>query len=192
MAPLVIAAHPLETKPLAADFECFHFGVGAILAAQNSAALASRVKGRDVIYVGTGGIFGSFCEPELFQPIRVHWSDSGLRLKCSYAIKGDLEPVDLPKEPAAALPVCEVVCSATISLMPEPPLVPQPKKDFILENIELYSIAKPLIEAAQSVKFIIASTNAVGSNAHQDWQKYANRAAELTAQFVKTNIVRRS
>lgn len=190
LAPFVIAAHPMETAPLLAakpNLEVFHFGVGAIKAAQRSHECAEKCLGRDVIYLGTAGIFGLFKSPDLYQVAEVVWSDLGLRMNQSYVIEGDLPAIKLDRplcEPRPdVLKHCTAACSATISKIPSPLPTDFAYSD-ALENVELYSIAGPVQAAAQTFTAVLATTNAVGPTAHLQWQQNAVRAAEMTAEFL--------
>ena len=53
-----------------------------------------------------------------------------------------------------------------------------------VENVEAYAFLSALGATAKTVDVLLAVTNAVGKEAHQQWQQHHAQAAQLTAAYV--------
>lgn len=163
-------------------------GIGPLAAAKAVASLAEQAVNRDVVFIGTAGIFAPhFTKPYLVRATGVRWLQADERLGHAYSIPGIYPRMKLTSLPAwsKSLPSCEVVCTSTISLAAKLPDDLDPTHT--IENLELYSCAHEVSFAARSFVALFGITNAIGPDAHQQWRTHHSEAASLTAQFISTN-----
>ena len=195
MNPLLIAAAKFELDPLASSLqqhghapETRITGVGALNAAKKARALAELCRGRDVVFVGTCGTFGTFTKVHLVRATDVLWLPTCERLGFSYTVKDSAPPITLPEPPAFArsLPPRRVICSPSISLVAKLPDGQQ--GEGLVENLELYSCIGEIAAQAASVAVILAVTNAIGPDAHLQWRQNFAGAAGMTAEFVSSRL----
>ena len=81
------------------------------------------------------------------------------------------------------MPAAEVFCAPNISLTNALPTTAQADM-LCVENVEAYAFLSLLGETARSVDVLLAVTNAVGKDAHQQWRQCHAQAAALTAEGV--------
>jgi purine-nucleoside phosphorylase len=189
MKIFVISAAPFEFEPTCKALsevgwqpigvEC---GIGALAAARNANALAETVKGAAAIYIGTAGVFGAFTAPEVLRVNSVQWQSQAMRAGAAYLVKSLPTEWTLNTAPKwlAPLPIAQVRCATEITLVEQTIVAPLPVK-LVVENLELFSIAEPVLSSAASFGAVIATTNRVGPNAHQEWRAHFVAAANLTA-----------
>ncbi len=188
MNPLIIiAAVPFEIEPLIASLtalgvrvEPYYCGIGPIAAAQFAGSIQARIRQRHVFYVGTCGVFGSFDKPWLIRASSVGWEDYGLRSGESYAVPDSLPAYELNTYHGCTreLPAGPLVSTATISKHNYDAAEYHSPK---FENLELYGLAKPMLESAMTFSPILAVTNDVGPDAHEQWKNWHRAAAQQTA-----------
>jgi len=150
--------------------------------------IGEACRGKDVIFVGTCGVFHAFTKPMLVRATEASWSPTCERLGMSYTVRDTAPPVTLPEPPAWArgLPDGGVLCSPGISLVSRLPDGVAP--DTVVENLELYSIAAEIAQSAGTLAVILAVTNAVGSDSHQQWRQHFASAAGQTAEFIAAKV----
>jgi hypothetical protein len=191
----VFSAAPFEVQPLLAvlteqsrDFVYSAVGIGAIAAAKREELIARQCDGRHAIFVGTCGAFDEFSAPQLVTAKEVVWLPACERAGLSYPVPGSAPAITMsePGPFAVNLPAFVVLCAPNVSLSSMLPGSYSPSK--CVENIELYSCVGQLLESALSVSVILCTTNAVGTDAHSQWKSNFNKAAELTADFVRKSI----
>jgi hypothetical protein len=192
VATAVIAATSFEYQPLeerarsvGLDFSFHSFGIGAIASAQNAKELAAQLGHADVIYIGTCGTFVDFKEPNLICADVVSWSCLGERMQLAYKIKGIMPEIVLPPplEWARALEKKTVLCAASISLDGSYAASEYHREDCV-ENVELYSIASVLASQVKSFTTVLASTNQVSTQSHEQWRANFAIAARMTSDYI--------
>lgn len=159
------------------DFSVVHCGVGVFPPLESSASLRQQCLGRDVLFIGTCGIFGKFISPQLVTVDTVCWEPSGDRLGASYPVP-KLDPFSV--SPLPGLPVFRMVCGPSVSVDARgiPPNVAT------VENIEFYSVLRALQASARSIRALFCVTNAIGPEAHVQWKANFARAGEMSAECV--------
>ncbi len=186
---IVVAAAKFETEPLrnklapqvGIDWLCC--GVGVIAAAAAGQRLRISCRGREVIFIGSCGTFGKFKKIMLCRAQALHWSPTCARTGLSYAVDAT-PPLSCPSSSCYNdLPVAEVFCAPNISLTNTLPAA-APAGILCVENVEAYAFLSQLGDTASSVSVLLAITNAVGKDAHQQWQQHHAQAARLTAAYV--------
>jgi len=175
------------------QFDYTPSGIGALNAARSSNEIARLAEGRDVIFVGTAGIFGPFAQPSVYLTERVFWEPTCVRRGEAYTVK-DSAPDHICRKPHPAfsqIPRCTVVCSPAISKVADlPRIVPDlnlnttGKTQAAVENLELYSVASEIERAARSFSVLMCTTNSVGPAAHDEWKANFSKAAQTTAAAV--------
>ncbi len=192
MKPLIVAAAQFEASPVLKSLEkigvsadLFILGVGALEAARQSTKLDT--KGRDVIYVGSCGLFDNFNGLELVGVEKAVWLPTCERHGLSYSIKNTNPPVAFSQYPKWSENIERkiVICSPTISISPKLPELFIPKNT--VENVELYSAANKLIEA-KSLSLLLAVTNQIGPTAHTQWKQNFKNASQVVADFIERNF----
>ncbi len=189
-SPLFISAAVFEHAPLREylptlnDTNFALCGIGPLAAAKAAERLADAARNRDVIFIGTAGVFGEFISPYVARAVGVRWLQADERLGHAYAVDGIYPRIPLPTAPpwATHLPATEVLCTSTISLDPHLPTAVTTAS--CVENLELYSCAGELLASAKSFVALFGITNTIGRHAHQQWQQHHAEAARLTAKFI--------
>ncbi len=195
---LIVSAAPFEIAPLVArlekkrlDFKVAECGIGALTAASRARELGDAAAGRHVIFVGTSGTFAPFTEPCLCTASRVIWLPACERLGLGYGIpRGSLHEVHLSPEVTSSLtsglPAMTVICSPSISLEAgfTDDLLRVLDPELCVENLELFSCIKPLLDSADGVEVILGITNQIGPEAHEQWLKFHAKVAEMTADYI--------
>ena len=185
--PVVISAAPFEVSNLRSKgFEATYLscGIGALEAARCSRDLGTEVVDKDVIFVGTCGIFGRFDEISLVSASEVVWSPPCERAKIAWSIEGISPNIPLLGGSfEGELPRARVLCSSTISRGADCDSKAQALGPCV-ENLELYSIVGDLLKSARSLSVVLGVTNAIGEDARRQWRQNFKRAASLTASFL--------
>ena len=192
---LIISAASFESAPLArAATESFGWsgnpvecGIGSLDAAYCAKELSEKMRGRRVLFVGTCGVFGRFLEPSLVRVTTVLWMPSAERVGKAYRVQGTSPEIDLSTRGSTVfrdLPSSVCLCGPSISLDSgvSPALVAsQGNTDALFtENLELYPIAFWALQACKTFDALLVSTNQVGIDAHRDWRRNFQEAANLT------------
>lgn len=170
-------------------------GVGLTEASIVSARLRDLVSDRHVIFCCTGGILGVFQTVEIYQAGSVHLAPQDVREGHSYLLSNFDPPIFL-KSLSLGLPECTAAGSVGVSLIESgaqdlsTPFKNTSSEAATLETIELYGVARAWHGHAKSLTAIIASTNAVGPSAHQDWQRNFKLAAQKTATLVAEKLLK--
>lgn len=198
MSISVIAAADFEYRPLLAHtkklgipVDFFSFGIGALDAAANARQLATALAGKDVIYLGTCGTFAGFKEVELVTSHEVRWSCLGERLGKAYKIQHTMPAVAIKNQLTWSEPLASKITLSAASISLDATLNPKDHSGDFVENVELYSIATYLNAGVASLTPILGLTNAIGLEAHEQWKKNYEAAADLAARFV-LNIIKRA
>lgn len=188
---LIISAVEFEVTPLlqglekeGIPYEYFALGIGPLHAAHKAHELEKLCEDRKVLYLGTCGSFTTFEKPYLIQARETQWMPSGVRTGISHAVENWYPPVtfkasheiDLAKKiifTSPELSLTDHICKKFSKIQIED----------IYENMELYAVANAL-QKAKELNIIMAVTNQVGSEGHNQWKTYFKEAAQLTAHFV--------
>lgn len=200
---LLLSAAKFEIEPFIQFLKSFghhipdiaSVGVGVIDAAASSKELTDRAKGKDVVFVGTCGVFGTFDQPAAYRVNQVLWLPCSDRLGFSYSISGLYPKIELLEKSTGALshlPAAAALCGPSISLVgDENGFV----KDLLppgylgLENIELYPVAKTVLEVCRSFDVLLVTTNTIGSSAHSEWKRSFQDAAVLTQKILHQSFI---
>ncbi|MEZ4744128.1 MAG: hypothetical protein R3B45_17045 [Bdellovibrionota bacterium] len=192
---LIISAVEFESAPtvrllkqLGIPHRVAYCGVGPIQAAKNSKKIADAAMGKDVIFLGSCGIFNNFTNIEIITTNLILWMPEGVRRHLSEVIDGVYPPIklDLPNH-NSAIKKMTMLCSSTIGVSPytNNPSTPY---DFDLErsveNLEFYSVAEDIKAVSRSFMNFFAITNEIGTEARMQWKKNFKDAALLTADVV--------
>jgi len=177
----------LEKKP-ARFLTC---GIGALNAAKSAGTLREQVAGCHVVFVGSCGHFSYFSEPELLRVSRVHWLPVCERHQLAYTIEGIAPPVATSGKElfSTDLPSYECLCAPTISLSAHLPAPFADQRQQYVENVELYSVAAELAATSHTFDIVLATTNQVGANSHEDWRAHHQLAATLTANYIYRRLL---
>jgi len=191
----IIAAAKFEVEPLKNVLEQFGFtpevhvlGVGALNAAKNARPIAETCRGKNVIFVGTCGTFGSFSKPFLVTGKDVYWSPTSDRLGFSYTVKDTAPLIQLKKrcDLVQGLPEKSILCCPSISTIGTLPEHFVPEN--CVENLELYSCANEISSKAAEFSVVLCVTNTVGPDSHSQWKENFLSAATETADYFKHAI----
>ena len=190
---IIVSAAKFETELLRvklrknADLDWVFCGVGALAAAAAGQRLHTHCHGREVLFIGTCGTFNKFKQVELCRAQTLHWSPTCERVGLSYAVDETL-PLQLNSSRRYDdLPAAEVFCAPNISLTNALPAAAQAGMLWV-ENVEAYACLSLLAKTAQAIDVLLAITNAVGKDAHLQWQRHHPQAAELTATYVMQRL----
>ena len=189
----VIASAEFEFEPLKniarsskIKFHFISFGIGIINASINVQQLSNKLRDKHVIYIGTCGIFSAFERTSLLQATEVRWLPTSDRTGHSQSIE-NLHPSFMLPSSNIRLPTCSVITSPTISLSDYSiPAVQEklPANQNIVENLELYPIAKELRLVVKRIDIILATTNSIGPTARSQWKENYKEAAITTAKWI--------
>lgn len=172
---IIVSAAKYEAEPLLAsfpDWQYIEFGVGIFAASLAASRNYQRFVGQDILYVGSCGSFKPFTDIEVVRGDSIAWLPTCERLSASYAV------VDTPvlslqcRSEFSTIPSCQVICSPNVSKQ----LTHQDKHQ--VENIEAYAFFYPIHQHIRSAQILLAITNQVGEQAHQQWQANYRQAAE--------------
>ena len=89
---IITSAAKFEIEPLLAkmmkqaSIDWVFCGVGVLAAAAAGQRLQSSCRGREVLFIGTAGTFGTFKKVELCHARTLHWSPTCARVGLSYAV----------------------------------------------------------------------------------------------------------
>ena len=194
---VIIAAAKFELDPLTNALQekgmnptTKLIGIGSLNAAKRARQVAEACRGRNVIFVGTCGIFGAFNRVHLIRAQEVLWLPTCERLGLSYTVKDSAPPIVLPPAPAycQSLPEKKVICSPGISLVSKLP--DHLSGDPCVENLELYSCVGEIASQAASLAVVLAVTNSVGPDSHSQWRQHFAGAAGATAEFLCARLAK--
>ena len=187
---IIASAAKFETEPLqtemakcAADIGWIFCSVGVIAAAAAGQRTQALCHNQEVLFIGTCGTFGTFKKVELCRAKTIHWSPTCARAGLSYAVD-ETPPLLLNSSSCYHdLPAVEVFCAPNLSLTNTLPSTAQ-EGMLCVENVEAYAFLSALCATAKTVDVLLAVTNAVGKDAHQQWLQHHTQAAKLTAAYV--------
>jgi hypothetical protein len=180
-ADFEIAAVVKSLTSVNEDFSVIHCGVGIFPPIETGDVLRNQCAGRDVLFIGTCGIFGDFSKPTLVTTDSVHWEPAGDRIGTSYPVP-KMEPFTVSALPH--LPVCRLICGPSVSVDAMKSL----RRTTTIENIEFYSVLRTLSSCARSIRALFCITNAIGPDAHSQWKANFGQAGELSAEYVLANL----
>lgn len=160
-------------------------GVGLTESSIVASRLRDLVSGRDVIFCCTGGVIGSFSTVEIFRAISVELAPHDVRNGATYLLN-QYEP----KLSFTCLPMMLPERAVYGSLGISREIDKSPSSGEPLETIELYGVARAWLPVAKSFTAIVASTNAIGPQAHEQWAANFIAASKLTASFLARELPR--
>ncbi len=185
MRSTIIAAVAFEYEAIRRTaFNCFvdeyiEFGIGALESMYHLSSLTSRLANKNIIYVGSAGVLGSFSSPKIVTTSKVEWLPTGDRLGLSYPVpKFEAVPTIGSRSLISALESYPCICGPSVS-------VDAGNADSAfanyLENIELYGVAKKVAPIAKSFSVILGVSNSVGPSSHEQWKTNFRVCAQMTA-----------
>ena len=108
----------LEENSIAYDY--FVLGLGTRESAKSAPEVVDFCGGKDVIFIGSCGIFGLFKSIELVQVGSIKWQPAGDREGLSYTIENSAPPIDSDTKPflgkMVSMPKCTMMCAPRVSL----------------------------------------------------------------------------
>lgn len=198
MLPIaILAAAPFEISPLLEElskqkipYNIYSCGIGPLNAAQNLSHLRQEIKGKDVIYVGTCGVFSQFNGVELLSFSETIWSPISERVGLGATIEGLHPPISIPNRTpwldlADSLVLTSEAISSTSALSAS--YWERWGNKRIVENLEAYLCAQ-LAKDCKSFTPILAVTNQVGWEGRQQWRQNYQIAAQKTAEYVISKL----
>lgn len=184
----VVSATPYEVEPFLKRLtsvgvahtyiEC---GIGALTASANGALNRERCRNHRVIFVGTCGIYAPFHEVEVVQVATIHWLPLCQSLGQSYTVS-DTPPLTIPSLNRWSLRKIDLICTPNVSL------IGMMRGNNYGENLEAYAFLRSLIDDASSIDVLMAITNSVGEQAHQQWLANNRRARDLCSDVIANNF----
>jgi hypothetical protein len=189
---ILVAAAPLEVcseleKATLYD-EILFCGIGFHSATVFAARNIERVKGCEITLIGSCGIFGDFLQPTLYEVSTVGWRPQSYRKGQSRMLDGDLKKYSfLRKFPA--LDVAECICASALSFDPEFVNIDEDCRTakILVENMELYSLARVWLPVVASFSAVLGVTNAIGPDVHVDWKVNFPKVRDMTSSFLLKN-----
>jgi hypothetical protein len=160
-------------------------GIGLTESAIVAGRLRNLVADRHVIFVCTGGIIGDFSKTEIFRGSSVELAPYDARNGDSYLLS-QFEPKLYFNSLPINLPQRDICGSLGVSKRLEKSTVAGER----LETIELYGVARAWNSVARSFTAIIATTNATGPTAHDEWITNFESASKLTASLLVKELSR--
>lgn len=177
----------LEENSIAYDYLCV--GVGALEAAKSAKIVGEFCRGKDVIFIGSCGIFGAFKNIELVQVGSIKWQPTGDREGLSYTIENSAPPIDSDIKPfrniEVSLPKCTMICAPGVSLKQHHAY----EQALHCESLELYSVAAEILNSCASFTSIFAITNSIGPDAHVQWKQNFILAYDLLAKYAGSLLI---
>jgi purine-nucleoside phosphorylase len=180
-------------------------GVGTVDAAIGAAQAIARVRPRQVIFVGTAGVYPGAAARAL--PIGTAAVAGELRLVSTATLRGDAyapAPLVSAVEPAAAVraalaraatgddsaPVNVVACPLAITRTAA--LARRIAASGVaLENLEAFAVARAATAARVPFGAVLGVSNVVGPKAHAEWRANHLRASRAACRVVWSLLARR-
>ena len=191
---LIISAVKFEAIPTLEMLEKYNIkheymeiGIGPINAAKSSSVLKEKAKGKKVIYLGSAGCFEEFEGPYLVTVNQVYWMPTAERMGLAKFMEDLHKPISIPVTGNFDLIAKTVLTSTSVSLDGSINL-DLPERSELIENMEAYSVAAELGEAAESVDIIFGITNGVGPNGSKDWIKNFKKISIMTSEYLKNKL----
>lgn len=191
MSLQIISAAPFEVSTTLEYFDNnsiaydYHScGIGALEAAKNSTLLVPKVMNKDVLFIGTCGVFEGFDEMTLTSPSQVHWLPASEREGIAWSIEGTAPPFPVNNSSKWVQDLSKVtaVCSPTISKNNALPQEYNPTST--VENLELYSLIDTFNAYAKSITIILAITNKVSLEGRKQWRANFKQASKMTSDYI--------
>ena len=178
---IIVSAARYEAEPLLASFPDWQYiecGVGIFAASVAALRNYQRLIGQDILYVGSCGSFKPFTGIEVVRGDSIVWLPTCERMSASYAV-ADTPILSVQcRSEFSSISSCQVICSPNVSKQ----LTHQ--DDHQVENIEAYAFFYPIHNHIRSAQILLAITNQVGEQAHQQWQANYRQAAKQVQQVV--------
>lgn len=153
-------------------------GVGLTQSAIVAANTTDLVEGRHVIFCCTAGIVGTFKDVNIFCATSLELAPWDVRHKKTELL-GQFDRSIQLNSLKFKLPACRVVCGLGISVKEDSTeCIPN---EIVTETIEAYSVARAWAERALTFSVLVATTNATGQDARDQWRRNFESAAKLTA-----------
>ena len=162
---------------------CINTGIGLTESSIISSRLRDLVSGRDVVFCCTAGVIGSFSDTQLYLAKSVELAPFDVRNGDTYLLK-NFEPTLIFNSLPINLPARRIYGSLGVSKQKET----SPEFVEALETIELYGVARSWLPVVKSFTAIVASTNATGPQAHDQWVENFDTASRLTAEFLVAQL----
>jgi len=196
MNNLIVSAVEFEITPILnalklkdQHYESFHCGIGPLNAAKSISELKTKAQNKNVIFVGTCGVFSGFEKTEIVTASNVSWQPACLRHDLGSEIEGLYPDIQLRKlDPEfnsvslGKIREVSMICSSVISLNSS--LNNPAVSGRTCENLEFYSVAEELKNVSKTFVNFFAITNEICPEARSQWKRNFKEAASLTANVV--------
>jgi hypothetical protein len=165
------------------DYDYHEVGIGSIKSAQASQRL--NLSGKHVIFIGSCGVFNEDLDVKLITSKKCFWSPPSTRSGQSHLIDGIEDSIEFYNPHKLSSELDHYTVAASPSITVDENLVPSQKK--CVENLELYSLASKLCEAASTL-LVLGVTNKVHISGREEWAKNFKTISYMTADFFAKHI----
>ncbi len=190
---LLCSAWQEEIKYLNASELGNHFliealGIGYLDAALNLERIIKKNDLKQIIFLGTAGSFNKNHD-EIVEVESTELLNIGSNLDISYPAKHGRYEVYKTEKKLSDLKTCHCLTTAEItkdSAFAE--LISKKYDDeILLENLELYGLAKVASEAGIPWNALLGVTNSIGENAHEEWKVNHERVSKNLCDYFKNS-----
>jgi hypothetical protein len=159
-------------------------GIGLTQASVTCARSLDLIRGRDVVFVCTGGMIATSFETAIYAARRVCLLPYDIRCGSSELVEAFDPDVGL-NSLDFGFARADVAGSLGVSVLNEA----GSRYDGFIETMELYGVARAWQHNANSISAFIAVTNAVGADARKNWQSHFQVAAQMTADQLAPKVI---
>ena len=164
-------------------YDYIEVGIGPIHSARSSSSL--NLKGKNVLFIGSCGVFKEDLDVKLVSVSKVIWSPPSVRNGSSELIEGIEPEIRFPNLSGFSASLEAYICACSPSVTLDENLVPEQPK--AIENLELYSVAHKLLEAKQ-LTILFGITNKVHSSGRAEWKENFKKIGTMTSDAIKKAI----
>jgi hypothetical protein len=189
----IISAASFEVQPLKKlmpQLEFIECGIGCLNTAKNTQLLKKKTKNKDIIFVGSCGVFAEFDSTKLVTVNKIKWLPTCERMGLSETIENLHPDINLktPKyfkelEQTTALTSAAISSDATINIKHQHLL-----RATLVENLEIYPLASAILPGVNSLEILLGITNAVGPLGRKQWRENFRKIAEISAYFIQNKL----
>lgn len=168
-------------------YEYLPFGIGCLNSAASADRIATAALNKNVVYLGSCGVFGDFDQPYFVTAGDVIWRPLAERLGLAYGIASatpDLKVDQRYNTFTNSLPRARVLCSPSISKDPTLDTRDQNLSVPLVENLELYSALPYFLKNCATFDVLLGVTNSIGPGAHEQWKSNFQTVAEKSAEYL--------
>ena len=191
---IICSAWEEETKYLSKEvrekFIIYHLGIGYLSAALNLQKIILENKLTEINFLGTAGLVQNTEEKFSINDTKVYRIEKSSLLRALTITGSAYTPVTYPSyslnnantnKTLKSLTTANCISSLEISKSAELSskiLDSQSNTEILLENMELYGVAKLASEYQIPCNTFLSTSNFTNANAHQDWKENHQKASE--------------